>query len=75
MHCCTARAVGLKDISQPLGEGKVSAHVAHRSLTEPQGIVNKVKAQEKSLNRGSKRALSVKTMVRQQEALSVTVHM
>lgn len=71
MHCCTAPAVGQKDIIQPLGEGKVSAHVAHRSLTEPQGIVNKVKAQEKSLNR----AQSVKTMVDQQEALSATVHM
>lgn len=75
MHCSTAPAVGQKDIIQPLEEGKVSAHVAHRSLTEPQGIVNKVKAQEKNLNRGCKRALSVKTMVDQQEALSATVHM
>lgn len=73
--CCTAPAVGQKDIIQPLGEGKVSAHVAHRSLAAPPGIVNKVKAQEKSLNRGCKRALSVKTAADRQEALSATAHM
>lgn len=54
VHYYTAPAVGQKDIIQPPAVRKVNAHVAHRGLYEPQGIVNKVKAPEGKLNRGYK---------------------